>query len=90
MIVQALCDLLFTLFSSLFSWVQLPAFPEGLSSSINSFLDTVFGNLGVLGLFVRWDTVKIALPVVLVIINLDKVYSLVMWIIKKIPFLGVK
>lgn len=41
-------------------------------------------------LFVRWQTVCIGIPLLILIINFEKVYDGIMWIIRKIPFLGMQ
>lgn len=73
----------------LFDWINIPAFPETLKSSINSFFDLIFGNLSLLGFFVRPFTLKIVIPLLLFLINFKYIYKLVMWIIRKIPFLHI-
>ncbi len=68
----------------------LPDFPEELISSVDAFFDLVFGHLPVLGFFVRLSTVKILIPLVILVINFEDIYSFVMWLLRKIPFLGIK
>ena len=51
-------------------------------------LTILFGSL--LGLFVDLNTVKIVLPIVLVLIEFEHIYDFVMWLLRKIPFLGIK
>ena len=50
----------------------------------------VFDNAGLITLFVRWQTVCIGIPLLILIINFEKVYDGIMWIIRKIPFLGMQ
>ena len=68
----------------------LPDFPTNLISSMNSFFALIFDNLSLLGFFVRLDTVKLLIPLVIVVINFEDVYAFVMWILRKIPFIGVE
>lgn len=68
----------------------LPEFPEDLISSMDSFFSLIFDNLPLLGFFVRLDTVKILIPLVIVVINFEDIYAFVMWILRKIPFIGVE
>lgn len=68
----------------------LPDFPVDLISSMNSFFALIFDNLSLLGFFVRLDTVKILIPLMIVVINFEDVYAFVMWILRKIPFIGVE
>lgn len=63
--------------------------PDGLASALTSFFDLIFDNLSMLGLFVNVGTLKIAVPCYLVISNFDKVYHMLMFVLKKLP-LGIK
>ena len=89
MIIQLILNLLKTLLFSVFSWINLPQFPEGLTNSLNSFIDLIFDNLNLLGFFIRPATITIVIPVLIILINFDKVYKLNMWILKKIPMLNI-
>lgn len=89
MIIQLILNLLKTLLFSVFSWINLPQFPEGLTNSLNSFIDLIFDNLNLLGFFIRPETITIVIPVLIILINFDKVYKLTMWILKKIPMLNI-
>lgn len=64
---------------------NIPPMPIGLSNSINNVLDTIFGHLDLLGLFIRIDTIKILIPILLALFNFSWIYHLVLWIIHKIP-----
>ena len=68
----------------------LPEFPEDLVTSMDSFFSLIFDNLSLLGFFVRLDTVKILIPLVIVVMNFEDIYAFVMWILRKIPFIGVE
>lgn len=90
MIIEGLLNLIKTLLFAVFSWINLPAFPEGLTSSINSFIDLIFDNLTLLGFFIRPATIAIIVPALVILLNFDQIYKLTMWILKKIPFLNIK
>lgn len=68
---------------------NLPAFPASLDAAIQTFESLIFDNLSLLGLFVNVETLKVAVPLFVVIVNFDKLYRLTMWVIKKLP-LGIK
>ena len=74
----------------LFIIPSLPSVPASFTTSVNSVLSTIFDNGGsLIGLFVRPITFVIVAPILLVIINFEYIYKIVMWIITKIP-LGIK
>lgn len=88
MIIEAICNLFKLLLNIVFDLLpDIPNMPDSLVNSINTVLDLVFDNgLNILGLFIRINTLKVVVPLLLVIINLDKIYSFAMWVIKKLPF----
>ena len=90
MIIEGLLNLIKTLLFAVFSWINLPAFPEGLTTSINTFIDLIFDNLTLLSFFIRPATIAIIVPALVILLNFDQVYKLTMWILKKIPFLNIK
>lgn len=69
---------------------DIPQIPSELSSMVDSFFDLIFANAGLVGFFVPLNVAKIALPIAIIIINFEHIYSLVMWVVKKIPMLNLK
>ncbi len=90
MIIESLLNLIFGLLKVCFSWLSIPAFPESLTNSIDTFLNLIFDNISLLGFFVRPLTISIVVPVLIILINFEDVYKFVMWILRKIPFLGIE
>lgn len=90
MILEVILNLVKVLLTFCFSWINLPAIPETITSGINQFLDLIFNNLTLLGFFIRPLTFQIAVPLLLVIINFERLYHLTMWILHKIPMLSIK
>mgnify|MGYP004529842291 CR=1 FL=1 len=74
----------------LFGWFQLPSFPIELTDSINSFLDLLFNNLSLLGLFIRPVTFNAVIYILISLYTFKILYKVIFWIIKKIPFLNIK
>ena len=68
----------------------LPEFPEDLVRSMDSFFSLIFDNLSLLGFFVRLDTVKVLIPLVIVVMNFEDIYAFIMWLLRKIPFIGIE
>lgn len=68
---------------------DMPSLPDELLSSAYSFIDLIFDNVGLLGLFIPISTIKVVVPLVLVIVNFDKIYKLTIWVLNKIPKLDI-
>ncbi len=91
MIIETILNLLKFLLTTIFGILpDLPDMPGAIVDGITSFLDIIFDNVGLLGLFVPISTIKVVIPIVVLIMNFDDIYKLVMFIIKKIPMLGVE
>lgn len=91
MIISSVLNLLKLLITSIFGVLpSIPTVPAIIEKDISSFLDIIFDNAGLLGLFVPISTIKLAIPIAIVIVNFDHIYKLTMFVLKKIPFLGTK
>lgn len=90
MIIEILLSVVKTILFGILSVFNLPSLPQGLLDSLDTFLDLIFDNLSLIGLFVRPTTFKIIIPVVLVLMNFEHIYNVSIWILRKIPFLSIK
>lgn len=89
MILEALLNIFLALIKFCFSWLSLPAFPAEFTTVIDDFLDIIFDNVSLLSFFIRPTTLQILVPAIIVVINFEKIYKFVMWILRKIPFLNI-
>lgn len=91
MVTEALLNLVNKILNGILNILDvLPDFPETLTNSLNQFFDLIFDNLGILSFFIRIDTVKIMVPIVIVVMNFERIYRFIMWIVRKIPVAGVE
>lgn len=90
MIVKGLFELVFGLLQIVFAPINLPDLPEGIASVLDELIDVLAGAVGLFGIFVDLTVVRWLIPVVLIIVNFDKVWNLIMFIFRKIPFLGIE
>lgn len=85
MIVELLLNLITAVIKPVFSFINLPAFPESLANSINTELDLIFNNCTWLGFFVRPTTLAIVAGTAIVLISFSRLYKVVLWIWNKLP-----
>ena len=64
---------------------SLPTVPTEFTSAVSNFFDLLFENTSFVGFFLPMNMVKIAIPIVIVLVNFKYVYKLVMWIVHKLP-----
>lgn len=90
MILENLLNILLSSIEVILSILpDIPSLPDDLLSSAYSFIDLIFDNVGLLGLFIPISTIKVVVPLVLIIVNFDKIYKLTMWVLNKIPKLDI-
>lgn len=90
LIVKGLMELVFGLLQIVFAPINLPDLPDGIQSVLDELVDVLVSAVGLVSVFLDWQVVKWLIPVVLVIANFEKVWNMIMFILRKIPFLGVE
>jgi hypothetical protein len=90
MIVKGLLELVFGLLQIVFAPINLPDLPEGIANVLDELIDVLAGAVGLFGIFVDLTVVRWLIPVVLIIVNFDKIWNVIMFILRKIPFLGIE
>lgn len=89
MILESVFNLVSGLVKLVFGWINLPDLPDSITSVIDELFALISGSVGIIGIFVDLNMVKILLPVLLIVINFDDVWKFTMFILRKIPFLGI-
>ena len=68
----------------------VPDMPPGAISALNNFLNIIKTSFNLLCTFVDINMLRILFPIVLIIINFDFVYRVIMWVLRKIPILSIE
>lgn len=82
-------ELIYSLFEIIFSFIELPPLPAEIQSVVDTAVSYMLGGIGFLKVFIDFDFLGVLVPIVVVIINLDKIWKLVIFVLRKIPFLGI-
>ena len=90
MIIESVLNLFSSALKLIFGWINLPDLPADVQLVLDQLFEYMDAGIGFVFLFFNMSLVKLMLPFVLVVMNFDKVYKLVMYVLRKIPFLGVK
>ncbi len=90
MILESVFNLFSSAIKLIFGWINLPELPADVELVIDQLFTYMESGLGFVFLFFNMDLVKIMLPFVIVVANFEKVYKLVMYVLRKIPFLGIE
>jgi hypothetical protein len=89
LIVESVLNLFADALKVIFQWINLPQVPPNIQAVIDQFFEYLRSGMGFVYIFFDMSLVKILLPLLIAVINFDKVYKLVMFVLRKIPFLGV-
>lgn len=90
MIIQGLLELIFGLLKIVFSPIHVEPLPEGVQSVVDALVDAISSGIGIIGIFVDLDVLSWLIPVVIVIVNFERIWNLIMFILRKIPFIGIE
>lgn len=91
MIIERLCNLFQSIIFGLLSWIDIPHIDTSVQESISNYLFLFFGNgQALFNFFVPRNLVTVGLPILLVISGFKYGYYFVMWVLKKIPMLGIE
>lgn len=89
MIIESVLNLFANALKLIFDWISLPSVPAEVTAIIDQFYGYLRAGMGFVFLWFNMDLVKIMLPLLIAVINFDKVYRLIMFVLRKIPFLGI-
>ncbi len=69
---------------------NIPSFPSGVVTEITSYISTVVSSgAGLLFFLIRPSTFFAALDIVTFMFIAEPLYHFVMWVLRKVPFLGI-
>jgi hypothetical protein len=68
----------------------LPDMPQLVQETLDGLFGFMYDGVAVASIFIDFRMVRILIPLVITIANLDKVIKFIVFVIKKIPFIGVK
>ena len=92
MLTEALINAGMFLFDVILNFLDLlPDMPEEVVAVLDEFFDLIFTNGWSIACFViPMDFALMLLPLVILVANFERVYHLIMWVLRKIPLLGIK
>ena len=86
MLIEILLNLAKFLLDFIFALLpDIPNFNISLLDSLTQYINLIFDNVGLLGFFVRISTIKTLVPLVIIVINFERIYHFVIWIVHKLP-----
>lgn len=91
MLLEALLNFVYWMFGFQFSIIpNVPPLPQPIIDSLNGYLDIALSGVGVVRYFIGDILFNAIIIVGIAILVFDYAYSIFLWAIRKIPFLGIK
>ncbi len=90
MIVNGLLNLLYSVFDILTLPIAIPGIPDGVKQILATALDYITSGVGILAQFFDMNYLFSLFSLIIIIEGAVLIYKFVMWVLKKIPMLGVK
>lgn len=91
MIIQWLLEAFYNIIDLLLGWMYIDSIPDQQINSLNSVINTITTNgMSIYKFFLPPIVRNVFIPIILTFIGFEWMYYLVMWILKKIPFAGIK
>lgn len=92
MIVRMVCSVVFTIVDWLIGALgTLPVFPAGVFSAVEAYIATIIENgAGLLFFVIRPQTFYNCIDILFFVYAAEPLYYFAMWVIKKLPFLGIQ
>lgn len=90
MIIETILNALKAVITAVFGWINIPGIGEDFETAME-FVDVLFQNAqSMINLFLPWQIVTFGIPLIIIIENFEHIYHFIMWILKKIPMLGIE
>lgn len=91
MIIEWMINLGVSFFSGIMSMLGvLPDLPEKGIHAIDYIFGVMSGSVGLAGIFIDMNLVRILIPIAIAIFNFDHIFKFIMFVLKKIPIINVK
>lgn len=84
MIIYGILSIIFGFLQIIFAPISLPDFPPEIVVYLRQALDAVKGALPLIWVFFDKSVVTVCIVIVLAVINFEKIYFFIIWLLKKL------
>lgn len=89
MIIEAILSVVYNVFSLLTAPINIPSLPDGVASVMSSFLEWIQVGLQIVATYTHESYLLTLFGLVVAVDVGVALYRFVMWVLKKIPMLGI-
>lgn len=91
MIIKGLFELVYSFLNIILTPFQIiPNMPGTITFWLDIFKSFILKPFEILLFFIHPSIIKVSIPLFLVIINMEHIYTGLMWVLRKLPFLGIE
>ena len=90
MIIEAIVNVIYAVFAVLTSPINIPSMPDSVREVVATILDYITTGIALLSNYVNMPYLLILFTIVIAVDVGVMIYHFVMWILKKIPMLGIE
>lgn len=88
MIVESIINVIFAAIRIPFSFLSIPSLSD-YDVDLSLITEFLNSSKSLINLFLPWDLVRFGLPILIVVLNSEYIYFLIIWILRKIPMIGI-
>lgn len=90
MIINLIKKLLTFVMDTIFSVIDLPVIPQQLSDAVAWLFDLMLQGMSIVNWLLPLDAIAPGIDLIVALFLLEHGYRLVLWVLQKIPMLGIK
>lgn len=91
MIIKGLFELVYTLLNVVLTPFQIvPDMPTFINDIFEYFFNFIFTPINILMYFTDVTVIRTLIPLYIVVLNMEHIWDGIMWILKKLPFVGIE
>lgn len=91
MIIKGLFELVYNLLSVILTPFQIvPNMPASFVNDLNTYKTFLLEPINVLLFFVDARIFTVGIPLLIAILNMEHIWDGILWILKKLPFVGIE
>lgn len=91
MIIKGLFNLIYTFLSVVLTPFEIiPNMPVTITTQVNNFITFIFQPIDLCLYFFDIYYLRAAIPIIILIANMEHVWDGIMWVLKKLPFVGIE
>lgn len=90
MIIDLIKKLLTFVTDTIFSVIDFPVVPDGLVNAVGTLFEYMEQGMGIVNFFCPLSAISPAIDLFVAVWAILNVYDIVMWVLRKIPMLGIE